>query len=460
MSRFGRDYLKVGFYTEVLFPDMGVRFIALYDNVDSDKGADDLTPFRNIMNEWYARDTSKKVRAVKYAKGMAGEPMAVNAVYGLLKDPNDKKRRIIDEEAAPIVRQIFQYRLAGLGPTHIAAKLREAKVEYPQYHAIRIGAVRAKVLPEDPYNWGPTTITKILSHMEYIGHTVNFKTHRKSYKHRKKIANDPSEYVIFENTHEAIIDRETFDRVQQLIATGKRRHNHSGRLCIFSGLTYCADCGSRMYLSSGASRTPEQDNFICSGFRTKKCTCNSSHFIRRVVLEQLVLEQIQNVTAYAAQHEREFSDMLRQDSDVKSRKELAAQKRKLTQAETRIVELDRIIQRLYEDKVSGILTDERFVKLSRSYETEQQELQEQTEALARQIAEQEQQTLDLSRFLTQVRKYTHVTELTPTLLNELVERIEIHAPDKSSGKRVQPIDVRFCSVGVIGHLDFLKSDGA
>jgi len=458
MSRFGRDYLKVGFYTEVMFPDMDVRFVALYDNVDSDKGENDLAPFRNIMNEWYARDCSKKIRAVFHAKGMAGEPMAMNAVYGLLKDPNDKKRRIIDEEAAPIVHQIFQYRLAGLGPTHIAAKLRDAKVECPEYHAIRIGAIRAKTMPEDPYGWGPTTITKMLSRVEYLGHTVNFKTYRKSYKSKKQIPNDPSEYVIFENTHEAIIDRETFDRVQQLIATGKRRHDKSGRLCIFSGLTYCADCGSRMYLSCGSCLKPEQDNFVCSGFRTKKKACNSAHFIRRVVLERLVLEQIQDVTAYAAQHEREFADMLRQEGDVKSRKELAAQKRKLAQAQSRISELDRIIQRLYEDKVSGVLTNERFIKLSRGYEAEQQELQDQTEALAQQIAAQEQQTLDLSRFLAVARKYAHATELTPTLLNELVERVEVHAPDKTSGKRIQPIDVCFCSVGIIGKLDFLKSD--
>ena len=458
MSRFGRDYIQVGLYTEMMFPDNGVRFVALYDNVDSDKGADDLTPFRNIMNEWYARDTSKKVRAVFQAKGMAGEPMGSNAVYGLLKNPNDKKRRIIDEEAAPVIQQIFRDFLSGLGKTHIAAKLREAKIECPEYHAIRIGAIRAKQLPEDPYAWHPKSIAHILVRLEYLGHTANFKTHRKSYKHRKKLDNDPSEFVIFENTHEAIIDQETFDRVQQLLKTGKRRRASSGRLCIFSGLTYCADCGSRMYLSCGSCLKPEQDNFVCSGFRTKKRDCNSAHFIRRVVLERLVLEQIQTVTAYAAQYEHAFAEMLHKDSDIKNRKELVAQKRKLTQAENRIVELDNIVQRLYEDNVSGKLTDERFIKLSRGYEQEQADLSAETEALAQKIAAQEQQTVDLSRFLAQVRKYTCVEELTPILLNELVERIEVHAPDKSSGRRTQQVDVRFNFVGVIGKLDFLKSD--
>ena len=266
--------------------------------------------------------------------------------------------------------------------------------------------------------------------------------------------NDPSQYVIFENTHKAIIDQDTFDRVQQIREAGKRRRNSSGRVGLFSGLAYCADCGSKMTLSSGASLKPERDNYSCSGFRTKKKTCESAHFIRRVVLERLVLEKIQHVTSFAAEYESEFVEMLRQDGADKSRKELLASKRKLAQSESRIAELDHIIQRIYEDNISGKLTDERFMKLSRGYEAEQQKLQEQVTELAEQIAAQEQKTLDVSRFLKQVRKYTHVEELTPTLLNELVERIEIHAPDKSSGKRAQEIDVYFNFVGLIDELDF------
>ena len=271
-----------------------------------------------------------------------------------------------------------------------------------------------------------------------------------------RVLNHPSEYAVFENTHEAIVDQETFDRVQQ-IRSGKRRRNSSGRVGLFSGLAYCADCGSKMYFSSGSCLTPEQDHYVCSGFRTKKKVCTSSHFIRRVVLEKLVLEQIQRVTSFAAQYESEFVELLHQDGTDKSRKEIAANKRKLFQAEKRIAELDHIIQRLYEDNVSGKLTDERFMKLSKSYEQEQRELQAQTTALAEQISVQEQKTLDLSRFMTQVRKHTNVTELTPILLNELVERIEIHAPDKSSGKRVQDIDIYFNFVGLIGKLDFAKT---
>jgi DNA invertase Pin-like site-specific DNA recombinase len=457
MSRFGRDYLKVGFYTEVLFPDMDVRFVALYDNVDSTQGENDLTPFRNIMNEWYARDTSKKIRAVFRAKGMAGEHLSTNVLYGYKHDPNDKKRWVIDEEAAEIVRKIFQWSLAGLGITHIAQKLTEMKVDTPTHHALKLGVNPAGLAKGEPWEWSSSVIAKILARREYLGQTINFKTYRRSYKHKKKLENDPSEYVVFEDTQEAIVDRETFDRVQALREQGKRRHNSSGRLGLFSGLAFCADCKSRMYLSSGSCLKPEQDNYVCSGFRTKKQVCDNSHYIRRVVLERSVLEHIQYVTDYAAEHESGLVELLRQNDADKSRKELVAAKRKLTQAQNRISELDHIIQRLYEDKVAGILTDERFVKLSRGYEQEQADLTVETATLAEKVAAQEQQTLDLSRFLTQVRKYTKVTELTPTMLNELVERIEIHAPDKSSGKRTQQVDVYFNHVGIIGKLDFAQA---
>jgi hypothetical protein len=410
------------------------------------------------MNEWYARDTSKKIRAVFRAKGLSGESLCVHLPYGYRKDPDNPKRWAVDEEAAEVVRQIFRWCLAGLGTTHIANRLRENRIDTPAHHAQKLGGAQPTRLSDDPYDWGTYAVAAILSRREYLGHTINFKTHCKSYKSKKTVRNDPSDYAVFENTHEAVVDQATFDRVQQLRESGKRRHDSSGRLCIFSGLTYCADCGSRMYLSSGASIKPEQDCFICSGFRSKKVQCNSSHYIRRVVLEQMVLAKIQQVTTFAAQYEREFVELLRQSDAEKSRKELTAGKRKLMQSEKRIQELDNIISRLYEDKVNGVLTNDRFVKLSQGYEQEQADLARETETLAMQISVQEQQTLDVSRFLAQVRKHTHVTELTPTLLNELVERIEVHAPDKSSGKRKQQIDVVFNYVGAVGTLDLPKGE--
>jgi len=456
MSRFGRDYIRVGLYMET-FLDMDVRLVAIYDNVDSARGIDEMTPFRNVMNELYAKDCSKKIRAVFRAKAIAGEHVSGHVPYGYMKDPKDPKRWIIDEDAADIVRQIFQWCLAGVGVTHIAQNLKGMKVETPSHRIMRIGGKPRVKPPEDPYDWNAFAITSILSRREYLGHTVNCKTHTKSYKNRKTVFNDPSEYLIAENTHEPIIDQATFDRVQELRAKGKRRRASSGRVSLFSGMAYCADCKGKMAFSSGACLKPEQDFYACSGFRTKKQTCHHSHYIRRIVLESAVLSHIQHVTAFAAEHEREFVELLRQKSADKSKKELAAGKRKLTQAESRITELDHIIQRLYEDKVNGVLTDELFVKLSQGYEQEQTDLTAETKTLAEKIAVQEQQALDLNRFLTQVRKHTCVTELTPTMLNELVERIEIHAPDKARGKRCQDVDIYFNHIGMIGKLEFAKA---
>ena len=457
MSRFGRGHIRIGIYTEMLFPNHDVRFVAINDDEDSDTGGNELTPVRNLFNEWYVRDTSKKIRAVFRAKAIAGEHVTGHVPYGYMKDPEDPKRWIIDEEAAEIVCQIFCWYMAGLGVTAIAHRLREIKAETPSHRDLRVGRKPIVKPPEDPYDWNAFAITSILSRREYLGHTVNCKTYTKSYKNKKVVFNDPSEYLIAENTHDPIIDQATFDRVQELREQGKRRRDKSGRVSLFSGMAYCADCKSKMAFSSGACLKPEQDFYACSGFRIKKQTCHHSHYIRRVVLESAVLEHIQHVTAFAAEHEREFVELLRQKGADKSKKELAAQKRKLKQAEARIAELDHIIQRLYEDKVSGILTDERFVKLSQGYEQEQANLAAETKILAERIAAQEQQTLDLNRFLTQVRKHTCVSELTPTMLNELVERIEIHAPDKATGKRCQNVDIYFNHIGLIAKLEFAKA---
>jgi len=456
MSRFGRDYIRVGLYMET-FLDMDVRLVAVYDNVDSAQGIDEMTPFRNVMNELYAKDCSKKIRAVFRAKAIAGEHVSGHVPYGYMKDPENPKRWIIDEEAAEIVCQIFAWYMAGLGITAIAYKLRDMKAETPSHRDLRVGRKPIVKPPEDPYDWNAFAITSILSRREYLGHTVNCKTYTKSYKNKKTVFNDPSEYLITENTHEPIIDQATFGRVQELREQGKRRRDKSGRVSLFSGTAYCADCKSKMAFSSGACQKPEQDFYACSGFRTKKQTCHHSHYIRRVVLESAVLSHIQYVTAFAAEHEREFVELLRQKGADKSKKELAAQKRKLTQAQSRITELDNIIQRLYEDKVNGVLTDERFMKLSQGYEQEQADLTADTKTLAERIAAQEQQTLDLNRFLTQVRKHTCVSELTPIMLSELVERIEVHAPDKATGKRCQDVDIYFNHIGLIGKLEFAKA---
>ena len=451
MSRFGRDYVRVGFYTENVFPDMNVRFLAINDSVDSATGENEIIPFKNILNEWYARDTSKKVRAVFRAKGMAGESIATNIPYGYMKDPANPKHWIVDEPASKVVQRIFQYCMDGLGVTHIANQLRKAEIEVPTVHACNAG-YRKSGRTFNPYDWHNTTVARILERREYLGHTINFKTYRKSYKNRKKLANDPSEHVIFENTHEAIIKEEVFEKVQQIRKSGKKRRDHSGRISILSGLVYCADCKSRMYLSSGACLKPEQDNYTCSGFRTKKAQCNSAHFIRRVVLEQLVLEYIQMITAYASEHEKAFIEKLESLRTDKFQKDLATDKKCLAQSERRIQELDNIIRQLYEDKVAGTLTDERFLKLSQGYELEQKDLEIKVETLQRQMNQQLETCINIDKFLAKVRKYTRITELSTIMLNELIERIEVHNRNKRYSKGTQQIDISFNYVGNIGEL--------
>lgn len=452
MSRFGRDYVRVGFYTENVFPDMNVRFIAINDSVDSTMGENEIVPFKNILNEWYARDTSKKIKASLHAKGMAGEPMSCCPPYGYRKDPNNSKHWIIDEPSAEVVRKIFKYSMEGLGPRHIAKRLQEAKIEVPRIYAYNAG-IRKYEQDLDPYDWGVPTIISILGRREYLGHTINFKTHRKSYKNPKIVYHDPSEYVVFENTHEPIVDEGVFERVQQIRNAGKRRHNSSGRVSLFSGLVYCADCKSKMIFSRGACLKPEQDYYCCSGFRVKKRRCESSHYVRRVVLEEMLLNYLQRITAFASEHEKAFMEKLQSRDADKFTREVASAKKSLNQSEKRIKELDNIIQRLYEDKVTGIINDDRFVKLSQGYEREQKDLMISTQSLQAQIAKNQESRNNVDKFLTRIRKYTNMTELTTGMLNELIERIEVHARDKRYTKGAQQVDVFFNYVGNIGWLD-------
>ena len=457
MSRFGRDYVRVGFYTENIFPDMNVRFLAINDGVDSAVGENEIIPFKNILNEWYARDTSKKVKAVFRAKGMAGEPVCNNPPYGYKKDPdNPKKHWIVDEPSAKVVRQIFQWCMEGVGVSLIALKLCEMRIERPFVYFANAGLRNSNKPILEPYKWNENTVAQILERREYLGHTVNFKTSRKSYKSKKVLMNDPSEYVVFENTHTAIIDVEVFERVQKIRASGKRRRNHSGRVSLLSGLVYCADCKSRLYLSSGASSTPEKDHYVCPNYRKKyrpkANPCISAHYIRRETLEQSVLNYIQQVTEFVAEYEQVFMQKLQSENTDKHQRELALDKKTLSQSEKRILELDGIIQRLYEDMVAGTLTNERFIKLSQNYEQEQSDLTVKVKHLREQIEEQQEISINVEHFLSRIRQYTRITELSTLMLNELIERVEVHAPDKSSGRRVQNIDVQFNYVGDIGEL--------
>ena len=430
MSRLGRDYLKVGFYTEVLFVEKGVGFIAINNGIDSANQQDsDFTPFLNIINEWYAKDTSKKIRAVMKSKGEAGEHLCTNPPYGYMKNPHNKKQWIVDEEAAGVVRWIFSLCLEGYGPTQIARILKEDSVITPTIHFQQTGRATRNTLPDNPYNWTGDTIADILERPEYQGHTVNFKTYKQSYKNKKTCYNPEEKWLVFENTHEAIIDADTWARVQEL-RKNKRRPTRTGKTNMFSGIVRCADCGEKLYYCTSKNFEARQDHFVCSTSRLKGKEVCSTHFIRAVVLEQGVLAHMRLTIACVANHEERFRKAMGAKQKAEAKKELAAKRRQLTQAERRIEELDRLFKRIYEDNANGKLSDSRFQMLSDDYE-------------------QEEQSENIDRFISKVRKYLDLEELTSTILNDMVKAVYVHAPDKSKGYREQQIDISYDLVGIL-----------
>lgn len=447
LSRFGRDYIKVGLYTEFIFPDKDIHFIAVNDDVDSNVQKDnDLAPFKNLFNEWYARDTSKKIKAVKKAKGLAGEHMSCVAPYGYRKNPDNPKEWLIDEESAEIVREIFRLCVDGYGPRRIANILTERKILIPSAYALEKGYAVRNNIPKNPCQWSSTVVVDILERMDYLGHTVNFKTHRKSYKQKKKIENDKSEWKIFENTHEPIIDQSTFDIVQKIRAN-RKRPTKMGEMPMFSGILYCADCGKKLSFHRRVNEPDIKHNFVCSNYRSDTNKC-SMHYIRNVVVEQLVLENLREVVSYVKTYEDEFVQMV-MDADMKQKsKELAKKKRVLSDKEKRYTQLDSLFQRIYEDNVSGKLSDERFAKLSQGYEAEQKELQSEIETLRMELSQEEQQNVNVKLFLSTVKKYTEIPELTPEIVHEFIDCIIVHEADKSSGKRIQEIEIIYNHIGV------------
>ena len=448
MSRLGRDYLKVGFYTEITFPEANVRFIAINDQVDSESGTDnDFTPFRNIINEWYAKDTSKKIRAVFKAKGMSGKHLCTIPPYGYRKDDHDKQQWLVDEEAAKVVKEIFSLCMQGFGPTQIARILTERGRETPIIYKRRVGLPITSQETEFPEIWATQSVNKILANPTYLGHTVNFRTKKKSYKSKKKIVLPKEEWAIFENTHEAIIDQDTFDTVQR-IRQAKRRPTDMGEMSIFSGLVYCADCGQKMYLCR-CTTMKQKEYFNCSSYRKKKKATCTSHQITVEAVEHFVLTNLQRVLAFAKNYEQEFLEIVRNENEKELRKKLQSQTRELEEADKRIQTLDRIIQNLYEDKVCGNLTDERFVKMSQSYEQEQQELKERTYFLRQELSKAKEQSDNVTRFMRSVRKYTEITELTPEIVREFVQKVIVYQAEKVNGRRTQRIDLYFNGVGQI-----------
>lgn len=448
MSRLGRDYLKVGMYTEMVFPNADVRFIAINNGVDSNNQTEnDMTPFINIFNEFYAKDTSRKIRAVFKAKGQSGKPLSTNPPYGYIKDPNDKTHWIVDEQAADVVREIFHLCVQGYGISQIAKDISNRHIMNPTAHA----KANNITIPDNrqyagDYIWADSTVSHMLSRPEYLGHTVNFKTYRKSYKQKKQLKNDPSEWQIFENTHEAIIDQETFDIVQR-IRDGRRRVTPMGEMPILSGMVFCADCGAKLYQVRHRGWEHSKEYMVCATYRKRGKDMCTSHQIRNYVIEDFLLDGIKNLTAYVREHENEFLEMVTKKSRADSDLHLHKIQRELEQSESRIKKLDLIIQRLYEDNIEGKISDDRFIKMSENYEKEQKQLESRTSELRKEIANEQNNSANADSFLKLVHKYTDIQELNAEIIREFVEKIYVYKAEKVDGKKIQRLKIVWNCIG-------------
>lgn len=448
-SRLGRNRLIVGQLLEEGFDSLGVRYIAIMDNIDTAKGISDLVPMQDLFNEWHAKNTSQKVRNVFKSKGMSGAPLTTNPPFGYLKDPESKNGWIIDEAAAKTVRQIFAWCVDGLGPTQIAKRLKTAKVPTPTEHWSNIGRNCSKP-PAIPYNWCSATVADILSKQEYCGDTVNFRSTTKSFKNKKKIERPLEEWQIFKDTHPAIIDRETFALVQEL-RKHRRRPAKSGIVSPFSGLLYCADCGEKLYYSVTNNYKREQAYFFCSSYRKNSDVC-SAHYIREKVVEQIVLESMQRILLNVQVFEKEFARKQMDCYTEDKKKLLAAKRRELRKAKKRMAEIDTLIQKIYEDNASGKLSDERYATLSRSYEEEQKTLKAAVPEMQAYLETETDKTESLQRFIQKVKQITELKALTPELIHEFVDKIVVYAPRYLDGKRVQLLDIYYSGVGILHEL--------
>lgn len=445
LSRLGRDYAYVGQLQDIFFPGYDVRFIAINDDVDSAKGDNDYSVFKNVFNDYYARDTSKKIRAVNKLRAESGQHLTSQPPFGYEKDPADKHKWIVDAQAAAVVQHIFDLCIAGKGPIQIAKQLSAEQVlTVTAYNAKQKGLP----MPDEPYQWNSTAVVKILERMEYTGCTVNFKTHTKSYKFKKRIDNPKDQWLIFEDTQPAIIEKGQWERVQELRGN-KRRPTKTGKASMFSGLVYCPDCGAKLYFCTCHSyKDASQDHFVCSNYKSNTGSCKI-HYIREQVLYRQVLTTIRKTLLYVQLFRADFQrDMLAQDEQQKKR-ELAQKRKTLDEAQKRMESIDRIIQKLYEDNVTGKLSDERFMKLSAGYEQEQMELKQLSEALTQEITSEAGKLVDVEHFLQLADKYADIQELHAAMLNELVQRIEVHNPVKIDGRKHVTIDIWFTYVGKI-----------
>ena len=449
LSRFGRNYLDVGEYLEIKYPTLGVRFIAIQENVDTLKNTGtEMMPFNNIFNEWYAAQTSKKIRAVWKSKAEKGERISQTVPHGYKKSEDNPKQWIIDEPAAKVVRYIFQLCIEGLGPTQIAHRLEDERILCPTAYAMANGRKTPNPLPKrGEYAWDGATVKHILANRQYTGCTVNFKTTLVSYKVHKTVHNPEEEWQIIPNTQEAIIDEDTFNRVQEL-REGRRRNTATGRESLFSGLLYCADCKSKLYFCAAKSIKPHQEFHRCSAYKESRGTC-SIHFIREVVLREMMLELVKRVALFIQQYEAVFLYMYAKKHNITKETNVRNMKAAIEKDKRRISEIDMMIERLYEDNVLGKIPDDRFSKMMGKYEAEQKALIEAVAKAEQALQTFEQDKVDLRIFLETIRKCTDIDELTPEIINRLIRRIEVHNSEKVNGRKCVKIDVYFTAVGLI-----------
>ena len=448
LSRLGRNYIEVGRLTEEFFPEHDIRLVAVSDNIDTAEGENELAPIRNLFNEWYARDISKKRRISNKIKGNAGEPMG-QPPYGYIKDPNNPKRWIVDDEAAQVVRRIYNMTLEGYGTEQIAAQLEKDEILTPRAYWLKKGIKRPGKGKQQPATkWNSSTVTKILSLQEYCGDILNFKTYSKSYKNKKRLENDRENWVVFKDVHEPIIERSVFEQVQQKRGKIRKRRTNKGEHNMFSGLLVCADCGCNLHFHFNQGN-PEIKYFNCSNYKGNRGSCTSTHYVRVDFLEQVVLGEIRRLTKFASLYEDEFLKAVIGHSQQAAETDRKLKEKELKALLARDEELDGLFERIYEDNVSGKLSDDRFAKMSRRYEDEQKELAEKIKKLRSEIEKQSSQAMTTDMFISLVRKYTRARKLTPRMLNELVEKIEVYHAEKIDGVWEQRLRIHYNCVGEI-----------
>ena len=444
-SRLGRNRLIVGQLLEEDFVRLNIRYIAIMDNIDSSKGLNDFLPIQDWFNEMHAKNTSQKVRAVLKNKGESGISLANNVPYGYKKDENDKTKWLVDEISAEVVKEIFNLFIQGHGTFEIARILRERKILTPSEYNASIS--KNSNTQEYHYKWCGTTVAGILDRQEYIGDTVNFKCTTRSYKDKTRVNLPKEDRKIFKNTHEPIIDEYTWNIAKQLRNNRKKRAK-SGKKSIFSGLLFCYDCSKKMYFQSPVVDIRNKDHYRCSSYKHDTSAC-SSHYISDDALQNIVLENIQRVISYM----KDYEDLFIQEQLAKSTqdelKQISKNKKELEKAKNRVIEIDNLFMHIYEDNVSGKITDDRFRNLSFNYDKEQQELKTKIEQLSKDIENTEKKDTDITQFISNVKKYTEITELSSEILNELIEKIVIHQQEKVNGKKVQEIDIYYRGVGII-----------